>query len=86
MKRHIDCPYCKDSIAVLDEYDNDIWVNKISKKINVKMLSYVCKTCRNSFTTTESDTIVSDRISEKIRNEQRKDKIIKIWSNKIDYN
>jgi DNA-directed RNA polymerase subunit RPC12/RpoP len=77
MKRHIDCPYCKDSIAVLDEYDNDIWINKISKKINVKMLTYVCNTCWNSFTTTESDTIVSDRISKKIRNEQRKDKIKK---------
>ncbi len=77
MKQHIDCPYCKYSIAVIDEYDNEIWINKISKKINVKMLSYVCKECWNSFTTTESDTIVSDRISKKIRNEQRKDKIKK---------
>jgi len=78
MKQHIDCPYCEYSIAVLNEYDNDIWVNKISRKINVKMLSYVCKTCRSSFTTTESDTIVSDRISKKIRSEKRKIKISKI--------
>ena len=75
MKKHIDCPYCEYSIAVLDEYDNYIWINKISKKINVKILRYFCKTCRNSFTTTESDTIVSDRISKKIRSEQRKNKI-----------
>ncbi len=80
MKQHIDCPYCKYSIAVLNEYDNEIWINKISRKINVKMLSYVCKTCQSSFTTTESDTIVSDRISKKIRNEKRKDKIKKYVS------
>jgi hypothetical protein len=41
------------------------------------MLSYDCKFCNESYTTTESDTITLNRINSKIRSEVRKGKINK---------
>ena len=76
IEQQIRCPMCG-SKARLEEYENDMYIDSIKKKIKFKMVSYVCGACTNSFTTTESDTIVVDRINKAIRCEQRKSKIKK---------
>jgi hypothetical protein len=65
------------SKARLEEYENDSYIDRIKKRIKFKMISYSCDACTNSFTTTESDTIVVNRINKGIRCEQRKSKIKK---------
>jgi len=77
--KEIYCPVCGHQ-AILEEYENEIYINRIEKNIKFKMVSYVCGACTNSFTTNESDTIVVNRINNKIRNEQRKSKIKKYVS------
>jgi len=79
IEHEINCPTCGGK-ARLEEYENEIYINRIEKNIKFKMVSYVCNVCTNSFTTTESDTIVVNRINNKIRNEQRKSKIKKYVS------
>ena len=74
IEQQINCAVCV-SKAILEEYENEIYINRINKKIKFKMVSYICDSCKNSFTTTESDTIVVNRINKKIRSEQRKSKI-----------
>jgi DNA-directed RNA polymerase subunit RPC12/RpoP len=76
IEQQIRCPMCG-SKARLEEYENDMYIDRIKKRIKFKMVSYVCNACTNSFTTTESDTIVVDRINKGIRSEQRKSKIKK---------
>ena len=76
IEQQINCAVCV-SKAILEEYENDMYIDRIKKKIKFKMVSYVCGACTNSFTTTESDTIVVDRINKAIRCEQRKSKIKK---------
>ena len=76
IEQQINCAVCNGK-ARLEEYENEIYINRIKKKIKFKMVSYVCDVCTNSFTTTESDTIVVNRINKRIRSEQRKSKIKK---------
>lgn len=76
IEQQIRCPMCG-SNARLEEYENDMYIDRIKKKIRVNILSYACGACTNSFTTTESDTIVVNRINKVIRSEQRKIKIKK---------
>ena len=76
IERQINCAVCNGK-AMLEEYENGIYIDRIKKKVVVDMLSYACDACKNSFTTTESDTIVVDRINKRIRSEQRKSKIKK---------
>lgn len=76
IEQQIRCPMCG-SKARLEEYENDMYIDRIKRKIKFKMVSYVCNACTNSFTTTESDTIVVNRINKEIRSEQRKSKIKK---------
>lgn len=76
IEQQISCPLCGNK-ARLEEYENEIHSSRAGKKIKFRMISYVCGSCTNSFTTTESDTIVVNRINNKIRNEQRKSKIKK---------
>jgi rubredoxin len=76
IEQQIRCPMC-DSKARLEEYENDMYIDRIKKRIKFKMISYSCDVCTNSFTTTESDTIVVNRINKGIRCEQRKSKIKK---------
>lgn len=76
IEQQIRCPMCG-SKARLEEYENDMYIDRIKKRIKFKMVSYVCGACTNSFTTTESDTIVVNRINKVIRSEQRKSKIKK---------
>lgn len=79
IEQQINCATCNGK-ARLEEYENGMYIDRIKKKIMVDMLSYVCDACKNSFTTTESDTIVVNRISKRIRSEQRKSKIKKYVS------
>ena len=74
MENKIDCPICGD-VAVLDEYDNDVYVGKIQSKIWVKFLSYQCDSCEESFTTTEADEYNLEQINKGIRKSQRMEKI-----------
>lgn len=74
IEQQINCAVCNGK-ARLEEYENGIYIDRIKKKIMIDMLSYVCDSCRESFTTTESDTIVVNRINKKIRSDQRKSKI-----------
>ena len=76
IEQQINCAVCG-SKAILEEYENEIYINRINKKIKFKMVSYSCDACTNSFTTTESDIIVVNRINKAIRSEQRKSKIKK---------
>ena len=76
IEQQINCAVCG-SKAILEEYENEIYINRINKKIKFKMVSYSCDACTNSFTTTESDIIVVNRINKEIRSEQRKSKIKK---------
>ena len=76
LEKLIHCPTCGVE-SILIENTNDIYINKIGKYISVDMLSYDCKFCNESYTTTESDTITLNRIQSKIRSEVRKDKINK---------
>lgn len=76
IEQQINCAVCV-SKAILEEYENDMYIDRIKKKIKFKMVSYICKSCGESFTTTESDTIVVNRINKAIRSEQRKMKIKK---------
>ena len=77
IEQQINCAVCS-AKAILEEYENEIYINSINKKIKFKMVSYICKSCGESFTTTESDTIVVNRINKEIRSEQRKSKIDKL--------
>ena len=79
IEHEINCPTCGGK-ARLEEYDNEMYLDRIKKIVKFKMVSYVCNACTNSFTTTESDTIVVDRISKAMRCEQRKSKIKKYVS------
>jgi hypothetical protein len=79
IEHEINCATC-DGKASIEEYENEMYIDRIKKKIKFKMVSYVCDSCTNSFTTTESDTIVVDRISKAMRCEQRKSKIKKYVS------
>jgi hypothetical protein len=85
IKQQIKCPMCGGK-ARLEEYDNEInsivfrYLCRVEKKIKFRMISYVCGTCTNSFTTTESDTIVVNRLKVAMRCEQRKSKIKKYVS------
>ena len=72
--REINCTTCTGT-AILEEYENEIYIERIKKKIRFDMVSYMCQSCEESFTTTESDTIVVNRINKEIRSEQRKSKI-----------
>lgn len=74
--QEINCAVCNGK-ARLEEYENGIYIDRIKKKVMIDMLSYACDACKNSFTTTESDTIVVNRINKEIRSEQRKSKIKK---------
>lgn len=77
LEKIICCPTCGVE-SILEENTNDIYINRISRYISVNMLSYDCKSCKESYTTTESDVITLNRINSKIRSELRKDKIKKI--------
>jgi hypothetical protein len=76
IEQQINCPECGGK-ARLEEYENETYIGRIKKKIKFRMISYVCDSCTNSFTTTESDTIVVNSINKKIRTEERKSKINK---------
>jgi|LauGreDrversion4_2_1035121.scaffolds.fasta_scaffold1193466_2 hypothetical protein len=76
IEQQISCPMCG-SKARLEEYENEVNAGRSGTKIKFRMISYACGACTNSFTTTESDTIVIDRINSKIRSEERKYKIRK---------
>ena len=80
IEQQIRCPMCGTK-ARLEEYENDMYIDRIKKRIKFKMISYSCdgknRSCFDSFTTTESDTIVVNRINKEIRSEQRKSKIKK---------
>jgi Zn finger protein HypA/HybF involved in hydrogenase expression len=77
LEKLIHCPGCGVE-SMLIENTNDIYINRIGKYISVDMLSYDCKFCNESYTTTESDTITLNRINSKIRSEVRKDRINKL--------
>ena len=79
LEQQISCPMCGTK-ARLEEYDNEINSSRDGKKIKFRMISYACDACTNSFTTTESDTIVVDRINKAMRCQQRKSKIKKYVS------
>lgn len=74
IEQQINCATCGGK-ARIEEYENEMYIDRIKKKIKFKMVSYVCDSCTNSFTTTESDTIVFNSINKAIRKEQRKSKI-----------
>jgi len=76
LEKIIHCPGCGVE-SMLIENTNNIYINRIGKYISVDMLSYDCKFCNESYTTTESDTITLNRINSKIRSEVRKDRINK---------
>jgi DNA-directed RNA polymerase subunit RPC12/RpoP len=76
IEQQINCATCNGK-ARLEEYDNEMYLDRIKKIVKFKMVSYVCNACTNSFTTTESDTIVVHRINKAMRCEQRKSKIKK---------
>lgn len=61
--------------SFLEETDETIFINRVQRLICFKHLKYNCYHCNNSFTTTESDTIVVNRINIQIRKEERKSKI-----------
>jgi len=79
LEQQISCPMCGTK-SRLEEYDNEINSSRDGKKIKFRMISYACDACTNSFTTTESDTIVVDRINKAMRCQQRKSKIKKYVS------
>ena len=70
------CPFCGD-YAILREIDS------IINGINLRILSYECDRCRESFTTTESDTITVYRHNKAKRifnrNKNRKNILKKIY-------
>lgn len=70
----INCPGC-DGFAKLEEFENDIYIDRIRKVVKFKMINYKCELCGECFTTTESDTIVVNSINKAIRCVQRKSKI-----------
>jgi len=80
MKDRINCPVCG-TAAILEEYERELYVSKAGKKIKFDMITYRCAVCEGCFTTTESDTVVSEMIERKIRNvirfDERKSKIKK---------
>jgi hypothetical protein len=77
--REINCATCTGT-AILEEYENKMYSDKIRKVVKFKMVSYICHSCGESFTTAESDTIVVNRIKVAMRCEQRKSKIKKYVS------
>lgn len=72
----INCPVCE-GMARLEEYDNDMYIDRIRRVVKFKMISYKCELCGEGFSTNESDDIVVSRINKGIRSEQRKIKIKK---------
>jgi len=70
----IGCPFCQ-GIADLEWQKNS---TSMSMSFFYDHLSYYCKTCKNAFTTTDSDTISLKRYQVKKRSVYRKNKIKKI--------
>ena len=70
------CPVCG-SNALLQYFDDDMYIDRIRKVVKYKMINYKCESCDECFTTTESDTIVVNSINKGIRCEKRKSKIKK---------
>jgi|LauGreDrversion4_2_1035121.scaffolds.fasta_scaffold04375_24 hypothetical protein len=68
------CHNCNGS-ASLQEFENEMYIDRIKNIVKFKMINYECNFCGWCFTTTESDTIVLKRISNSIRCEKRKSKI-----------
>jgi len=77
IEQQIRCPMCG-SNALLQDFEDDMYIDKIRKVVKYKMINYKCESCDECFTTTESDTIVVNRINKVIRSEQRKSKIDKL--------
>jgi hypothetical protein len=76
MKDRINCPVCGTD-SVLQEFEDDMYIDRIRKVVKYKMINYKCESCDECFTTTESDTIVVNSINKGIRCEKRKSKIKK---------
>lgn len=76
IEQKINCAACGGK-ARLEEYENEMYLDRIRKIVKFKMVSYICHSCGESFTTTESDTIVVNRLKVAMRCEQRKSKIKK---------
>lgn len=77
MIKQINCAVCSGK-AILDEYESDIYIDRIKKIIKFKMINYKCHICGECFTTTESDSIIVNRINIQIRKEERKSKTSKL--------
>lgn len=73
------CPYCGIDIP-LEEHENEVSSAKLGRKVKAMVLFYECAGCRQSFTTTESDTESMRRVHANINREIRKDKICRIES------
>ena len=56
------CPVCG-SNALLQYFDDDMYIDRIRKVVKYKMINYKCESCDECFTTTESDT---DNIQRKL--------------------
>lgn len=79
LKKEIDyCPVCDGGPMILREYNNLIYSTRLKKKVDVMFLTYMCETCDDLVTNTESDTISMRRYDIKVRSEFRKLKIDKI--------
>jgi hypothetical protein len=82
LKKKIDeCPVCDGGPMILREYSNLIYCASLNKKVDVVFLTYMCETCDDMVTTTESDTISMRRYDIKVRSEFRKLKIEKYLKN-----
>ena len=75
----IPCPYCGIDIP-LEEHENEVSSIKLGRKVKAMVLFYECAGCRQSFTTTESDTESMRRVRANINRELRKEKICRIES------
>jgi len=71
------CPYCGGDIP-LAERESEFPSAKLGRKVKAMVLFYECEGCRQSFTTTESDTESMRRVRSRISREIRKDKISKL--------
>jgi transcriptional regulator NrdR family protein len=74
--KYIDCPSCMDKAAIAD-VETDIYSRRLNRNVRVRVLSYECKRCGESFTTTESDTVSMLRVHRKVKAETRKESIKK---------
>ena len=73
------CPYCGTDIP-LAERESELSSAKLGRKVKAMVLLYECDGCRQSFTTTESDTESMRRVRASINRELRKEKICRIES------